>query len=178
MRKKNSIQKRRFILSANYRRRCLASSLGFEKARNNHPTMVEGGYIAKLKEFPSEDSVGQLKQVVDGFELKLRGGDVVSDSLNNGLRLWDAGKTSAQTANVLAETALGTHALGEAIVEWRKGHYFCCVCSGVACSCFYVGAAASLIPGGYGVWKAASKVGAISKGVTGVCRKVTGGHGL
>ena len=90
--------------------------------------MIEEGYIAKLNDFPSKDSIGQLKEVVDGVELKLRGGDIVTDGFNNGLRAWDAGKTGAQTANVLAETALGTHALGEAIAEWSKGHYFCCVC--------------------------------------------------
>jgi len=33
----------------------------------------------------------------------------------------------------------------------------------------------SLIPRGYGVWKAASKAGAVSQDVTGVCRKITGG---
>lgn len=40
---------------------------------------------------------------------------------------------------------------------------------------FFVGAAASLIPVGYGVWKGASKAGAVAKGVTGGCRTVTGG---
>ena len=99
------------------------------------------------------------------MELKLRGSDAVTQGLSNGLKLWDTGKTSAQSINVLGETALGTHALGEAIVKWRKGHYFCCACSGIACSCFYVGADSSLIPS---VWKGASKAGAIAKGVTGV----------
>ena len=105
---------------------------------------------------------------MDNVELKLRGGDAVTQGLIRGLKLWDAGKTSAQTVNVLAETFLATHALGEAIIEWEKGHYLCCVCSGIACSCFYIGASARLMPVGYGVWKGASKAGAVAKGVTGV----------
>ena len=179
-----SIKKRKFLFSASYRRKCLVSAIGFEKKsqlnnRTSEIEMIEGEYVAKLKDFPaSADSLVQLKEAVDNVELKLRGGDAVTEGLTNGLKLWDTAKTSAQTINVLGETALGTHALGEAIVEWKKGHYFCCVCSGIACSCFYVGAAASLIPGGYGVWKGASKAGAVAKGVTGVCRKVTGGHGF
>ena len=109
-------------------------------------------YLSKLKDFPSVKSVNKLKNIVDGVEIKLRGGSVVSDyggAVKGSLKAWDAaGKTTTQTVNVLGETAVGTHALGEAIAEWQKGHYFCCVCSGIACSCFYVKAAASLIPGG------------------------------
>ena len=113
--------------------------------------MVDG-YIEKMKEFPaSADSLVQFKEAVDNVELRIRGGNAVTQVLNSGLKLWDAGKTGAQTINVPGETALGTHALGEALVKWRKGHYFYCVCSGIACSCFYVGATASLIPGGYGI---------------------------
>jgi len=61
---------------------------------------------------------------------------------------------------LLVYGGLGTELLGDAIVEWQKGHYFCCMCSGVACSCFYVAAAVSLIPGGYVVWSSVSKAGA------------------
>ena len=75
----------------------------------------------------------------------------------------------------MGEVMLGGHALAESIEEWRKGHYFCCVCSGIACSCFWVGSVAGLVPGGYGVWQAATQAGSISKGVTYTCRKVTGG---
>lgn len=113
--------------------------------------MVDG-YIEKMKEFPaSADSLVQFKEAVDNVELRIRGGNAVTQGLNNGLKLWDAGKTGAQTINVLVETALGTHALGEALVEWRKGHYFCCVYSGIACSCLYTGATTRLIQGGYGI---------------------------
>ena len=132
---------------------------------------LEGdGYLSKIKEFPSVESVAKLKDIVDGAEIKLRGGSIVSNysvAVNGGLKAWESGKTAAQTENVL----------GEAMVEWRKGHYFCYVYSGVACSCFYV-AVASLIPGGYGVWKSASKAGAVAKGVTSLCLKVTGGQGI
>ena len=38
--------------------------------------------------------------------------------LTSGLQLWDARKTSAQTINVLGETALGAHALSETLVEF------------------------------------------------------------
>ena len=143
---------------------------------------LEGdGYLSKIKDFPSVESVAKLKDVVHGVEIKLRDGGIVNDysgAVNGGLKAWGTGKTAAQTANVLVETALGTHALGEAIVEWKKRQYFCCICIGIACSCFYVGAVSSLIPGGYGVWKGASKAGPVAKSVTGVCRKVTGGHGF
>ena len=77
--------------------------------------------------------IWKTKEAVDNVELKFRGGDTVTQGLTSGLKLWDPTKKSAQTINVLGETALGTHALGEAIVELRKGHYFCCVCSGIAC---------------------------------------------
>ena len=70
---------------------------------------------------------------------------------------------------------LGTKSLGDAIVEWQKGHYFGCVCSGIASSCFFVAAVASLIPGGFGIWKTASKAGSVLQGLAGVCRKITGG---
>jgi hypothetical protein len=61
------------------------------------------------------------------------------------------------------------------MVEWRKGHYICCVCSRVACSCLYTSAAVGLIPEGYGIWEAGTKIGSVTKGGTMVCRKVKGG---
>ena len=70
---------------------------------------------------------------------------------------------------------LGADALGESIAEWRKGHYFCCVCSGITCSYFWVGSCAGLIPGGYGVWQAATQAGSVTKGVTYTCPRVIGG---
>ena len=98
-------------------------------------------YLSKLKDFLPVESVSKLKDIVDGMNIKLRYGSLVSDygrAVQGGLQAWGAGKTNAQTVNVLGETALRTHALGEAITEWKKRHYLCCVCSGVACSCFHV----------------------------------------
>ena len=66
----------------------------------------------------------------------------------------------------MGEIMFGGHALGEAVVEWKKGHYLCCVCSGTACSCFWLGAFSGLVPGGYGVWQAATQAGSVAKGVT------------
>lgn len=83
--------------------------------------MVDG-YIGKIKEFPaSAEAVVQFKEVVDNVELKLRSSDAVTRDLNSGLKLWDAGKTGAQTVNVLGETALGTHALGRSYRRVDKG---------------------------------------------------------
>ena len=66
----------------------------------------------------------------------------------------------------MGEIMFGGHALGEAVVEWKKGHYLCRVCSGIACSCFWLGAFSGLVPGGYGVWQAATQAGSVAKGVT------------
>ena len=157
-----SIKKRKFLFSGQYRRECLTNGLrcGFgkipvengKKKRTTDLKMMDGGYVERIKNFPAApETLVEIKDVIDGIELKFRGGDAVTSGLTNGLKLWDTGKTGAQTVNVLGETALGTHALGEAVTKWRKGHYFCCVCSGVMCLCFDVGATAILIPGGYGV---------------------------
>ena len=126
-----------------------------------------------------------LKNVVDAAELKLRGGSILTDygtvvqgtkaAAETGLKTWDSVVTVAKSGNAMGEIMLGGHALGESIAEWRKSHYFCCACSGVACSCFWVAAAASFIPGGYGVWQAATQAGSVTKGVTYTCRRVTGG---
>jgi hypothetical protein len=126
-----------------------------------------------------------MKSAVDAAEIKLRGGSIVSDygtvvegakaASGTGLKVWETGVTVAKSGNAMGEIMLGGHALGESIVEWKKGHYFCCVCSGIACSCFWVGSLATFIPGGYGVWQAATQAGAVTKGVTYTCRRVTGG---
>lgn len=114
------IQKRKFVFSRSYRRKCLANGIEFVKKsqlnrRTSEIKMVDG-YIGKIKEFPtSADSIVQFKEAMDNVD---RGGDPVTQ----GLKIWDAGKTSAQTINVLDETSLATHALGKSIVEWEKGH--------------------------------------------------------
>ena len=135
--------------------------------------------------FPSKDQLGTVKKVVDSAEIKLRGRSILTDygsvvqgtkvAAETGLKTWDTIVTVAKSGNAATEIALGADALGESIAEWRKGHYFCCVCSGIACSCFWVGACAGLIPGGYGVWQAATQAGSVTKGVTYTCRKITGG---
>ena len=94
----------------------------------------------------------------------VQGTKAVADT---GLKTWDTVVTVAKSGNAMGEINLSA--------EWKKGHYFCCVCSGVACSCFWIAAAASLIPGGYGVWQAATQAGSVTKGVTYTCRRVTGG---
>ena len=84
-------------------------------------------YLSKLKDFLPVESVSKLKDIVDGMNIKLRYGSLVSDygrAVQGGLQAWGAGKTNAQTVNVLGETALRTHALGEAITEWKKGTTF------------------------------------------------------
>ena len=176
----------RFIYSGKYRREVLVEKpikrlfkIGQSK-RNSHAKMQV--------DFPSRDQLGRLKNAVDAAEIKLRGGSIIRDygavvegtkaAAETGLRTWDTGVTLAKSGNAMGEIMLGGHALGESIAEWKKGHYFCCVCSGIACSCFWVGALAGFIPGGYGVWQAATQAGSVTKGVTGVCRKVTGGHGF
>lgn len=126
-------------------------------------------------------SFHKFKGVVDGTEIKLRGGSMLSDYVNTvksaqkagerSLKAWETGKTVAQSGNALGETMIGAHALKESIVEWQKGHYFCCICSGISCSCFFIGAIAGLVPGGLGVWKMSTKAGSLAKGVT---YKVTG----
>lgn len=68
-----------------------------------------------------------MKDLVDGAEIQLRGGSVISDyggAVKGGLVAWDAGKTTDQTVNVLGTMALGTQVLGDAIVECKKGTTF------------------------------------------------------
>ena len=54
-----------------------------------------------MNDFPSLESVDKIKTIVDSGELKLRGGEAVSASLQGGLKAWDTTKTGAQVANVV-----------------------------------------------------------------------------
>ena len=67
-----------------------------------------------MNDFPSLESVDKIKTIVDSGELKLRGGEAVSASLQGGLKAWDTTKTGAQVANVVIETGLGTKSIGDA----------------------------------------------------------------
>ena len=130
--------------------------------------------IRKSSHLKAKAAYEGVKEIITATELELRGGGPFTGALN----AWDTTKTAAQGVNIIAESTLGTQALGDAIAEWKKGHYFCCVCSGVACGCFFTGAIACAVPGGYGVWKVASTSGCYAKAVTGVCRKITAGKGI
>ena len=172
----------KFLCSGKYRRQVLVGKpfkrlSKIYKKRNTQAQMQ--------MDLPSKGQIESLKNVVDAAEMKLRGGSILTDYgtvvkgtkvvAEEGLKVWDTAVTVAKSGNAMGEVMLGGHALGESIVEWKKGHYFCCICSGVACSCFWVAAGASLVPGGYGVWQAATQAGAVTKGVTYTCRRVTGG---
>jgi hypothetical protein len=161
----------KFLYSGKYRRQVLIEKpfkrlSKVSKTRNSQ---------AKMQiDFPSKGQIESLKTAVDAAEIKLRGGSILSDygtivkdtkaAAETGLKTWDTVVTVAKSGNAMGEIMLGGHALGESIVELKKGHYFCCVCSGVACSCFWIAAAASFIPGGYGVWQAATQAGAYKGG--------------
>lgn len=193
----------KFLYSGNYRREVMISRPfnGFcqkikltRSKRSNDPTMQI--------DFPSADQIGKVKNVVDSAELALRGGKSAVDSAElilrgggtlsdaasaardakelgeNGLRAWKTAVTVAKSGNTLGEGWLAAQSLGESIVEWKKGHYICCVCSGIACSCFLVGAVSALLPNGYSTWQAATQAGSAAKGVTMTCRQITGGKGL
>ena len=67
-----------------------------------------------MNDFPSLESVDKIKTIVNSGELKLRGGEAVSASLQGGLKAWDTTKTGAQVANVVIETGLGTKSIGDA----------------------------------------------------------------
>ena len=85
-------------------------------------------------DFPSRDMIGKLKNVVDAAEIKLRGRSIVTDygavvqgtkaAAETGLKTWDTAVGIAKSGNAMGEIMLGGHALGEALVEWKKGHYF------------------------------------------------------
>ena len=172
----------KFLYSGEYRRQVL-----FEKPfkRLSEVSKIRNTQAKMQVDFPSKGQIESLKNVVDAAELKLRGGNILTDystivkgtasAAETGLKTWDSVVTVAKSGNAMGEVMLGGHALGESVAEWRKGHYFCCACSGVACYCFWVAAAASFIPGGYGVWQAATQAGSVTKGVTYTCRRVTGG---
>lgn len=173
----------RFLYSGKYRREVLVEKT-FKRFSKTGQSRRNSD--AKMQvNFPSKDQIVKLKDVVDAAEIKLRGGSLLTDygavvegtkaAAETGLKTWETGVTLAKSGNAMAEVMLGGHALGEAIVEWKKGHFFCCVCSGVACSCFWVGALSTFIPGGYPVWQAATQAGSVAKGVTYTCRRVTGG---
>lgn len=112
-------------------------------------------------DFPSREQLGKLKDAVDAAEIKLRGGNIVTGygaafqgakaAAETGLRTWDTVETVAKSGNAMGGIMLGGHALGEALVEYKKGHYFCCACSGIACACFWIGAVSTFIPGGYSI---------------------------
>ena len=175
----------RFLYSGKYRRDVLVENpckrlykIGQSKRNSHTKTKMQ-------VDFPSMDQIGKLKNAVDAVEIKLRGGSILTDygavvqgtqaAAETGLKTWETTVTLAKSGNAMGEVMLGGHALGEALVEFKKGHYFCCACSGIACACFWIGAAAGIIPGGYGVWQAATQAGAVTKGVTYTCRRVTGG---
>ena len=172
----------KFLYSGKYRRQVL-----IEKPfkRLSKVSKIRNSQAKMQIDFPSKGQIESLKTVVDATEIKLRGGSILSDygtvvqgtkaAAETGLQTWDTVLTVAKSGNAMGEIMLGGHALGESIAELKKGHYFCCACSGIACSCFWVAAAASFIPGGYGVWQAATQAGAVTKGVTYTCRRVTGG---
>jgi hypothetical protein len=172
----------KFLYSGKYRRQVLVEK---PFKRLSEVSKIRNGQAKMQVNFPSKGQIESLKNVVDAAELKLRGGNILTDystvvkgtaaAAETGLKTWDSVVTVAKSGNAMGEVMLGGHALGESVAEWRKGHYFCCACSGVACSCFWVAAAASFIPGGYGVWQAATQAGSVTKGVTYTCRRVTGG---
>lgn len=190
----------KFLYSVQYRREVVISRpfKGFcqkiKLARSKRSTDT-----SMQIDFPSASQIGKLKSAVDSTELALRNGKNVVDSAElalrgggtfadvtsaakdakalseNGLTAWKTTVTLAKTGNTAGFGMAGAQSLGESIVELKKGHYFCCVCSGIACSCFWVSALAGMIPGGYGVWQGASQAGATAKVVTYTCRKITGG---
>ena len=88
-----------------------------KKLSRTKEVKIQEGYFAKMNDFPSLESVDKIKTIVDSGELKLRGGEAVSASLQGGLKAWDTTKTGAQVANVVIETGLGTKSIGDAIVE-------------------------------------------------------------
>lgn len=163
----------KFVVSPNYRREQLSRPFKGFCAKRLSRVEMQVDPIQRID--PILKAVGSAKSLVDSTELKLRGGDAVTVALNGGLKAWDAAKTGAQSVNAMGEFSLGTHSLGESIAEWRKRHYVCCVCSGIACDCFYTAAIAGLFPGGYAVWKFGTKAGSVTKGGTAICRKLTGG---
>ena len=168
----------KFLYSGQYRREVL-----FKKPVRKL-FKIERNSPAKMQ-LPSKDQIAKVKAMVDCTEARLRGGSLIDDyksvvegtktAAETGLKAWDTGLTVVQSANAVGEGMLGANALAESIAEWRKGHYFCCICSGVSCACFWTAAIGGIVPGGSGVWAAATKAGSVTKSVTYTCRKITGG---
>ena len=144
----------KFLYSGKYRRQVLIEKpfkrvTKVSKRRNSQTKMQV--------DFPSKGQIESLKKVVDAAEIKLRGESILTDYdsvvqgtkavADTGLKTWDTVVTVAKSGNAMGEIMLGGHALGESIAELKKGHYICCVCSGVACSCFWIAAAATLDAG-------------------------------
>ena len=147
----------KFLYSGQYRREVLFKKpvRKLFKTERNSPAKMQ---------LPSKDQLAKVKGVVDATEARLRGGIA-----------WDTGLTVVQSVNAVGEGMLGGHALAESVAELRKGHYFCCICSGLTCLCFWTAAIGGIVPGGSGVWAAATKAGSVTKTVTYTCRKLTGG---
>ena len=142
------------IFSTKYRREVL-----IEKPFKGFCKIVQSkrnGDAQMQIDFPSSDQIGQLKKAVDTAEMTLRGGSMTSDyngivqgtkgAAEGGLKAWKSVETIVKAGNGFAEIGLGGHSLVESIHEWRKGHYLCCVCSGIACSCFWIAAISGYIP--------------------------------
>tara|TARA_B110000046_G_C13000608_1_gene401987 strand:+ start:419 stop:973 length:555 start_codon:yes stop_codon:yes gene_type:complete len=182
-------ERMKFLYSAEYRREVIIAKpfKGFyrkiEPARSkrlSNPSMQI--------DFPNASQIERLKNAVDSAEMTLRGGGIVSDVASaassgrqigqGGLKAWDTVKTVSKSGNVLVEGMAGGHSLAESVAEWQKGHYVCCVCSGLACGFFWAGAVAAMVPGGYGVWQFTTQAGSSMKVVTYTCRQVTGGRGF
>lgn len=108
----------KFVYSGNFRRNnfVIEPLKGLcSKVRVSHVEM-QGNYVRKLAKLPTSENISQAKQFVDGVELESRGGGPIY----GGLQAWDSAKTVAQTGNVIAEGALGTKSLADAMMEWKK----------------------------------------------------------
>jgi len=118
----------RFLCSAKYRRKVLIVKpfKGFCKR-----VQSKRNTDAKMQvDFPSRDQIGKLKNIVDAVEIKLRGGNILSDygavvkgtkdAAESGLKAWDATKTVSISTNAAAEIMLGGHALENLPPSGRK----------------------------------------------------------
>ena len=127
----------KFLYSGKYRRKVV-----IEKPLRELSKVVQPKRNTDTKmqvDFPSRDQIGKLKNAVDAAELKLLGVGLLNDYNTfvkgtkavgeTGLKAWDTTATIAKSGNAFGEFVIGGHALGESIVEWKKGHYICCVCS-------------------------------------------------
>lgn len=92
---KLSMAARKFLYSPKYRRKVIfqgpfkkfckiTQSEGATVKKRTTDTKMQlesEGYLSEIKNFPSVESVGKLKDIVNGAELSLRKGNVVSRSL-------------------------------------------------------------------------------------------------